>query len=608
MVDLPKFWPEAAEDAPAARRGPRAIQASLNDSRPKVFLPGDDRPMSEVAAELGECLADRLYVHNGEIVALDGNVLRKVDAQTFRTLAEEAVLCCRQRTGGRGSIQVEATMTADEARGILKAPQFDKQLRHVNRVNTVRLPTIRGDGGIDLLPEGYDEATQTLTVSSAVYADDQSFAAGVKTIRDLFSEFTFSDGGRSLSVAVAALVGSYAAQLVPVGELRPAFTYLKNAEGAGGTMCAACAIVPILGHLPTGGKAGDDDEMRKLITSTIREGQTVLFLDNVRGRIDSTSLERLTSSPTWKDRLLGGNELFAAPNNVTVFVTGNNLTNTSDWRRRSLFIELHLSAERAEDKVFNRQLSVPVLRSMRSEILAACWSLVKNWDGKRRPQPGRSHSAFPAWANVIGGIVEAAGFACPLDTAPSAIRADEDGDDMRALVSAMETGKWYTSRQVADLCRSEELFLGILGRSDGEMTPPKRSTWGFVLVRYGNRTVGDHHFLLDGKGHSRRFLAKRVGCDQHGRKVDHGDSGNETHTQIHEATRKDHADRATMQAFDGRDEVTDGHGQNGLPLDSSFEPPSLVVTGETHATVQPAADSRTRSIGIMPRRDGDITL
>ena len=140
----------------------------------------------------------------------------------------------------------------------------------------------------------------------------------------------------------------------------PAFTYLKNAEGAGGTTCAACAIVPVLGHLPTGGKAGDDDEMRKLITSTIREGQTVLFLDNVRGRIDSTSLERLTSSPTWKDRLLGGNKLVAAPNNVTVFVTGNNLTNTSDWRRRSLFIELHLSAERAEDKVFNRPLSVPV--------------------------------------------------------------------------------------------------------------------------------------------------------------------------------------------------------------------------------------------------------
>ena len=96
--------------------------------------------------------------------------------------------------------------------------------------------------------------------------------------------------------------------------------------------------------------------------------------------------------------------------------------------------------------------------------------------------------------------MEAAGFACPLDTAPSAIAADEDGDDMRAMVSAMEPAKRYTSRQLADLCRSEELFLGILGSSDGEMTPPKRSTWGFVLVRYGDRAVGNHRFLIDGRG------------------------------------------------------------------------------------------------------------
>ena len=88
-------------------------------------------------------------------------------------------------------------MTADEARAILKAPQFNNQLRRVGRVNQVRLPTIRRGGCIDLLPEGYDEATQTLTFSSAAYADDLPFASGVKAIRDLFSEFKFSDSRRT---------------------------------------------------------------------------------------------------------------------------------------------------------------------------------------------------------------------------------------------------------------------------------------------------------------------------------------------------------------------------------------------------------------------------
>ena len=315
---------------------PVAIQAALNGDRPKVLLPGDNRPMSEVAAELGAHLVDRLYVHNGEIVRVDGNTLRPVDAQTFRTLAEESVVCCRQRNSGRGSVQVGATMTADESRGILKSPQFVEQLRHVARINTVRLPMVRKSGKIELLHEGYDEATQTLTVSSVAYADNLSIGAGVKTIRDLFSEFEFADGGRSLGVAFAALMGLYAAQLVPDGDLRPAFTYTKNAEGAGGTTCAACAIVPVLGYLPTGVKPKDEDEMRKVLTTAVREGRTALLFDNLKGHLASTSLEAFVSAPTWKDRLLGSNESIESQNNVTVFVTANGLTFTPDWRRRSL--------------------------------------------------------------------------------------------------------------------------------------------------------------------------------------------------------------------------------------------------------------------------------
>ena len=96
-----------------------AIQATLNDKRPKVLLPGDDRLMSEVAAELGGHLADRLYVHNGEVVTLEGDVLRPVDAQTFRTLVEQTVVCCRNRTTEReGVVKVDVTMTVPRNRAV----------------------------------------------------------------------------------------------------------------------------------------------------------------------------------------------------------------------------------------------------------------------------------------------------------------------------------------------------------------------------------------------------------------------------------------------------------------------------------------------------------
>jgi hypothetical protein len=380
--------------------------------------------MSEVATELGVYLAGQLYVHNDEIVAQEGSMLRPVDAQAFRTFVEQTVVCCRERAIEKGMVRVDVTMGVDESRGILKSPFFRKRLRHVTRINTVRLPVARKNGLIELLPEGYDEATQTLTTSDVTYSEDLSFEDGLIVLQGLFSEFEFADGARSEAVAVAALMGLYAAQIVPEGELRPAIAYTKNAEGAGGTMAAACAIVPVLGYLPTGVKAGDDDEMRKLLTTAVREAQAIVFLDNVKGHFNSGSLEAFVSSPTWTGRLLGANESVTGPNNAYIFVTGNGMTVTADWRRRSLFIELHLSAERAADRVFKRPLSVPELLKMRPDILAACWSLVKYWDAMGCPQPSRSNSTFPAWARTIGGIVENAGFVCPLDTATSAVIAD----------------------------------------------------------------------------------------------------------------------------------------------------------------------------------------
>jgi hypothetical protein len=461
--------------------------------------------MSDVATELGKHLGDKLYLHNGEVVTLDRDVLRPVDPQTFRTLAERTVVCCQKRATEKGLVRVDVTMPVEVSRGILKSPFFQERLRLVTRINTVRLPVIRKNARIELLPDGYDEATQTLTTGALTHDEGMRFADGFKVIRDLFAEFEFADGARSEAVAVAALIGLYAAQLVPEGELRPTFTYTKNAEGAGGTTAAACAIVPVLGYLPTGVKAGDDDEMRKVISTTIREGRAVLFLDNVKGHLNSGALEALVSSPTWRDRLLGSNESVIGPNNVSVFVTGNGMTVSSDWRRRSLFVELHLSVERAEDRVFERSLSVPVLQSLRCEILAACWSLAKNWDAMSRPQPSRSHSAFPAWASIIGGIVEAAGFACPLDTAASAVIADEDGAAMRALTGAMELGRRYSTQEIAALCRDLGVFVGLVGNSEAAMEPSHRSSFGKALGRYGGRLVQDVRFVIEGKGHQRRY-------------------------------------------------------------------------------------------------------
>jgi putative DNA primase/helicase len=487
------------------------MRAALNDSRPKVRLPGDNWLLSDTAAALGEHLADKsLFVRNSEIVLFDGFELRPVSPQTFRTLVEQHVVCYRQRTL---NYEVNVTMRDDEARGIMASPQFREKLRSLGRLNLCRMPVLRDDGNLELLPKGYDLASKTLTVPIVTYAQDMPLAVAIETVNDLLSEFCFADGERSKAVAVAALTGLYAAQVLPEGTLRPCFIVTKNAEGAGATTLVSCAVVPIIGQLPTGVKSDGDDETRKALTAAVLEARLVILLDNQKSRLSSAALEAFVSSPTWNDRLLGVNQTFTGQNIATVFVTANGCTVSPDMRRRSLVIELHLEAERAEDRHFVRPLDLPTLLSLRRKILAACWSLVSHWHTQGQPSPTRLHSAFPIWAKVIGGIVQAAGFACPLNTANVAVAADEDGEGMRHLIDLMQPGQRYSFAEIVSLCQTNGCFDAIVGEAGAELRNANRVTLARLLCRYDGRLIKHCRFTIEGKGHKRHYQTEAVESD-----------------------------------------------------------------------------------------------
>jgi hypothetical protein len=527
------------------------LRAALDDPRPKVRLPGDNWLLSETATALGQHLADKsLFVRNGEIVLLDAGELLSVSPQTFRTLVEQHVVCYRQRTSSHASYQVNVTMRDDEARGIMASQQFTERLRRLSRLNLCRLPVLRDDGKLELLPDGYDLASKTLTLSSVTYPEDMSLAVAVETVNDLLSEFCFADGERSKAVAVAALMGLYATQLLPEGALRPCFIVTKNAEGAGASTLVSCAVVPVIGRLPTGVKSDDDNETRKALTAAVREARLVMLFDNQKSRLSSAALEAFISSPTWSDRLLGLNQTFIGQNIATVFVTANGCTVSPDMRRRSLVIELHLEAERAEDRQFGRPLDLPTLLTLRPKILAACWSLVRHWHRQGQQSPSRSHSAFPIWAKIIGGIVQAAGFACPLDTANVAVTADEDGEAMRRLVEVMQSGIPYTFAEIVGLCQANGCFDGLVGEAGAELKNASRVTLARLLGRYDHRLAKHCRFVIEGKGHQRRYHIELVEPDarSHAPHAVSDQAGKSPQTRTDQKERAERVERATYPA------------------------------------------------------------
>src|SRR5207247_8311503 len=159
---------------------------------------------------------------------------------------------------------------------------------------------------------------------------------------------------------------------------------------------------------------------------------------NCKKHLDSSYLEAFVTAVQWNGRILGVSKSFCGENNVTVFVTGNGCTVSPDLRRRSLFVELFMKEERAEDRKFRRTLDDGILLALRTDILAALWALVREWDAAGRPRTSRTHSSFPRWAEIVGGIVEFAEYGCPLESAEIQSAADTDGADMRELAKLLD--------------------------------------------------------------------------------------------------------------------------------------------------------------------------
>jgi len=408
-------------------------------------------------------------------------------------------------------------MSTDAAQGVLSAQQFLSRLPKVARIATARLPVMRKNGVIELLPSGYDRESLTLTLPQCDYDTALPSLAAKTVINELLSEFPFADDGRSKAVTIAAMVGLFCAGFFGTGIPRPIFIYLANAEGAGKTLCAKVAITPTHGFATIDGALKDKAETAKELLTAVMEARPYILFDNCKGHLDSPFLESFVTAAVWSGRILGVSKTFAGENLLTVFVTGNGCTVSPDMRRRSLFVELFMEAERAEDRNFKRFLDDAELLPMRPRILAALWALVRKWDAAGRPKPSRTHTAFPRWAEVIGGIVEFAGYGCPLETAEIPSAADVDGSDMRELVKLLADGEPQKFEELVVLSREKGLFERIIG-SDGELKPSDKSTLGRLLKRYDRRVFAEgRRFVVDGKGHSRSFRVVSETDDVHGR-------------------------------------------------------------------------------------------
>jgi len=328
-----------------------------------------------------------------------------------------------------------------------------------------------------------------------------------KYLRDLLSEFPFADdGGRSLSVQVAAMVSRFAFTLLPKSAQIPYFCWNANSSRSGKSLLVKIVEIPVAGYCAMESLPEEKEEVAKKLDSAVLSGASSLIFDNVKHKIEGSALEQFATSSVHAGRRMGGNKTFQIRKQTCVFFTSNMAEVSPDIAGRMLFVDLFNPEADPQTRKIKHPIGDEYLErpEVRQAILSALWSLIHAWDSAGRPEGSGRLVGFEDWSRLIGGIVEYAGFGSPLRRSTADDFGDPEGIDMKALVAKMADGVFrdaiefktregVTFDDLIWICRSENLFEdAIAGKVDKEtrefeIYPKSRSRMGKLFAGYNGR-------------------------------------------------------------------------------------------------------------------------
>lgn len=523
------------------------LASLLNSQRPKIKLPGDNRELSQFAAEVGREVRQHYLFRRDRTAVIINEEKQRLDVMSpemLRTWVEYNLVCVKEKAtrpepGEVARVfMIVKTMNLDTARGTLEAMQFWKQLPEIKRINQTRLPVIREDGSIDLLRPGYFTEQGIYTLDDGLVLEEEMTLDEARAfIDDRLKDFPFPNE-RSKAVAIAAMMTMFCATMLPKRALRPGFIYTANSPGAGKTLLAKMAIIPVAGTCSTR-TFPRKEEAKKVLDVIAMDATNYALFDNIRGKIAGEEIEAFITSAEWEGRILGESTKFRVDNVATVFLTGNQSTTSGDMADRCLFVELFVQEADNRDRKIPRIIDDTFLAdtSERSKMCSALWALVRRWEADGKPKPKTVMPRFEAWSNVVAAIVYNAGYGDPIAKPEIPGGGDVEIHDMRELVMALapdaaaveaaasaETPHSPKTEWKFDAVIEKVKALGLFedteiraGRTtedmfdpDGGITPAGKSLFGKLLSRYDRRLFATAdgrrlRFVVEGKGNTRRY-------------------------------------------------------------------------------------------------------
>lgn len=413
---------------------------------------------------------DRYKIEDLSDYALRNEISRAATFQRFKPKKDDN----KEESGEKRWLTISCEPPMSLVRGILALDSWD--IPYLKGL--VNAPVVREDGSI-LLRSGYDEATGlcyrpdatlTLPLIPENPTKDQAAEAAKSVMEEVLHDFPFVDD--------ASKAGALAAFLTPavrpmIRGCVPMALVDKPSPGTG-----ASKLLDLVSIVATGrpmaalSPPGEEEEWRKLITGLMRDGASLVCLDNIASDLKADALSRALSSTIWKDRTLGKPDASEYPQRACWYATGNNLTLSGDIPRRSHLIQLDAKMARPWERTAFRHPDINLwVGENRGAVLAALLIMARAWVIAGRPNGCKTIiGGFDEWVTVVGGILHYAGVPGFLDNLSKLyeevdIGSDEWADFFQAWHESHDE-KGRTSGEVLDDLRNPYTALGRCAPSD----------------------------------------------------------------------------------------------------------------------------------------------
>ncbi|ROO51052.1 hypothetical protein EDC02_5916 [Micromonospora sp. Llam0] len=354
---------------------------------------------------------------------------------------------------------VQATFPRGAARISVDVPDMLPNLRHLRGV--IHTPLVRADGTLLVAP-GYDPGTGLLHLPepglTVPAVPDQpaaaDVAAAVALVDEMLAGFPFVNQHYKANYIGNLLTPLLRAVCPPPYKMH---AVEAHQPGSGKTLLAQLSR-HIHGGVFRAELPEDDAELRKQITAilTVTTG-SVVILDNVAGKLQSSTLAGLLTADVWDDRPLGATAITRASNDRLWTITGNNLAIGGDLPRRTIRTVIDPQQPNPE---LRTGFAIPNLEEWviqrRGELLHALLAIIRAWVVAGRPlPPERASDGYSRWTRTVEGIVTHAGIGGQFDHPSTRVDLGTDDDDWAMFLAAVHRAygvrKWTAKELLADV-------------------------------------------------------------------------------------------------------------------------------------------------------------